>query len=453
MAFNFAERKQLWKPALLWLAFLAPFFFLTYGQVNQFTATLPVVNSIVFGWEKHIPFWPWTIVPYWSIDLLYGLSLFICTSKRELTVHGLRLTVASLVACLGFLLFPLRFSFTRPVTEGFFGWLFQQLEQFDLPFNQAPSLHIILLWLLWLRFFQHTPPRWRWLLHSWFALIGLSVLTTWQHHFIDIATGLFAGALISYLLPTNIRWHWQLSQDAKSYQLAKRYLIGSSLCLLFGYLGGGGYWLLLWPAFCLTMIALGYIALGVDVFQKNRAGLMSPSARLLLAPYQLGSWLSFRYFRRKTPLVDQIVPGIYLGSFPCQPPEVDAVLDMTSDWPRSRASRACLYIACPRLDLVAPSVTELQEGVDALAELEAQGTVLVHCALGLSRSAIVVVAWLIATNRADNMQQALSMVRTARPNVILHEGHLHILQLWQQSYLKEQSYLPEKIDPQERPHA
>lgn len=119
---------SLWKRGLCWLVLLGPLFFLSYGQANQFTATRHDVGSMVLGWEHAIPFMPRTIVPYWSIDLLYGISLFICTSKQELARHGCRLLAASLIACVGFLLFPLKFTFVRPETQGMFGWLFQQLE-------------------------------------------------------------------------------------------------------------------------------------------------------------------------------------------------------------------------------------------------------------------------------------------------------------------------------------
>ena len=58
----------LWKPGLVWLLVLGPLFFLSYGFANHQAASAAVVPSIVFDWERHIPLWPWTILPSWSID-------------------------------------------------------------------------------------------------------------------------------------------------------------------------------------------------------------------------------------------------------------------------------------------------------------------------------------------------------------------------------------------------
>ena len=103
------------------------------------------------------------------------------------------------MAC--FVLWPLRFSFEKPETDGVWGVMFDALGAFDKPFNQAPSLHIALLVILWVCYARHVQGLWRWLLHGWFALIGVSVLTTWQHHFIDLPTGALLGWLCVWLWP------------------------------------------------------------------------------------------------------------------------------------------------------------------------------------------------------------------------------------------------------------
>ena len=89
-----SEAPHPWRRALAWLAFLGPFFFATYAFANWTASLHTAVPSIVFDWERHIPFLPWTIVPYWIIDALYGISLFLCASKRELDTHALRLLTA-----------------------------------------------------------------------------------------------------------------------------------------------------------------------------------------------------------------------------------------------------------------------------------------------------------------------------------------------------------------------
>src|SRR5258706_2023183 len=182
-----------WVRALAWLAFLAPFFLLTYGFANWVTSLRGDVRAIVFGWERWIPFVPWTIVPYWSTDLLYAASLFVCRTRRELNTHARRLIAAQLISVSCFLLFPLRFTFQRPPTQGLFGAMFDALGSFDKPFNQAPSLHVSLTVIMWSRFAAHLRGVPLWLMRAWLAMAALSTLTTYQHHFIDLPTGLLCG--------------------------------------------------------------------------------------------------------------------------------------------------------------------------------------------------------------------------------------------------------------------
>ena len=53
-----------WQRGVAWLLFLGPFFFLSYGFANGMAARWQVSASHVYEWERHIPFVPWTIVPY-----------------------------------------------------------------------------------------------------------------------------------------------------------------------------------------------------------------------------------------------------------------------------------------------------------------------------------------------------------------------------------------------------
>ncbi|KAA8997039.1 phosphatase PAP2/dual specificity phosphatase family protein [Affinibrenneria salicis] len=422
-------RRGLWRRGFFWLLLLAPLFFLSYGQVNQFTAGRENVGSVVFDWERHIPFLPWTIVPYWSIDILYGISLFICRTRREQTRQAWRLIAASLVACGGFLLFPLRFSFVRPHTDGLFGWLFDQLEMFDLPFNQAPSLHIMLTWLLWLRFWAHAGRGWRAALSAWFLLIAVSVLTTWQHHFIDVITGVAAGVVVSYLIPVRGGWRWRRGGGAHR-RLAWRYAGGAGLCLLIAPLSPVCY-VMLWPALALAAVALGYAGLGTAVFQKQPTGGMSPSAWLLLLPYLLAARLSMRMYTRRLDAVSEIGAGMFIGSYPRRPVAQRAVLDLTGEFWRGRDTRDRAYVCCPLLDLALPDAEQFAQAVSALQQLSSRhDTVLVHCALGLSRSALVVAGWLLAQRRAASVAQAVDLLRQRRSAVVLTDEHLRMLEQW-----------------------
>lgn len=425
-----AERRP-WGRAALWLLLLGPLFFATYGYANSVAAARADVPSLAFAWERAIPFWAWTIVPYWSIDLFYGVSLFVCRDRRELDTQALRLLTAQAVAVGCFLLWPLRYSFARPDTDGAFGWMFDVLLGFDKPYNQAPSLHIVLLIVLWVRFARHLRGAWLWLLHGWFALIGVSVLTTFQHHFIDVPTGLLAGWLCVWLWPERIRAPWReaaLARDPRRWSLAALYLAGAAACAgLAVSFGGWALWLC-WPALSLALVALNYALLGPLGFQKREDGRLSAAARWLFAPYLLGAWINSRLWTRRAPRPVPVLDGVWLGRVPGRGERAPfaALVDVSAELSLAEAREG--DAVRPMLDLVAPTPAQLRDAADAIAQRQGHGDVLVCCALGYSRSAAAVAAWLLRSGRARDAEDAVAIVRRARPAIVLRAPHLRALQ-------------------------
>jgi protein-tyrosine phosphatase/membrane-associated phospholipid phosphatase len=414
-----------WRRAVLWLAVLGPFFYVTYGGANWLASLRSNVPSIVFAWERAIPFLDWTIIPYWSINAFYALSVFVCATRDELDTHGRRLLTAQIAAVICFLLFPLRFDFTQPQTHGIAGFLFTALTSFDKPFNQAPSLHIALLVILWVLYARHLP-RWAlWLLHPWFLLVGVSVLTTYQHHFIDIPTGALLGFLCIWLWPDRRPSPLALAHvthDRRRLLLAGRYAAGAALIGALAFaIGGAGLWLL-WPAVSLLLVAASYACFGADGFQKGPDGRMTLAARVLLAPYLIGAFLNSRAWTRRAPLPVPIADGVALGRLPgrADKAEFATVVDLCAELPGGDAHAA--WRAYPTLDLVAPQPTLLRAAAAAIAE--ARRPVLVCCALGYSRSAAALATWLVAARHAESATAAVAQIRRARPRVVLDDAAL-----------------------------
>ncbi|MEN4827326.1 phosphatase PAP2/dual specificity phosphatase family protein [Pseudomonas sp. P39-UII1] len=450
---------------VLWLLMLGPFFFLSYGLVNNYTAGRDDIGSLVFGWEQHMPLWPWTIIPYWSIDLLYGLSFLLPRTRQEMDRHALALLTAQLISVGCFLLWPLRFTFERPGLDGVFGWLFDVLMGFDKPYNQAPSLHIALLVIIWTMFARHIHRQpWRWVMHGWMALIGISVLTTWQHHFIDLPAGALAGFVCVWLWPREGLLPLQgarLARVAKRWRLAAWYGLGAGLCaVLAGGLGGAWLWLA-WPAVSLFMVALNYGVLGAGGFQKGSDGRLSNAACWLLAPYLVAAWINSRFWTWRHPQPDEVCDGVFLGRIPGRGERAPfaAIVDLCAELPFIACTTAIAgkpaptgtartlepvaipvgaglpamrpaqsaYRSLPTLDLIAADAELLQQAADAIEHLRTQGPLLVCCALGYSRSASAVAAWLLLSGRCSDAAQAEALIRLARPGIVLHPAHRQVL--------------------------
>ena len=435
-----SREPQLIRRGVFWLLLLGPLFFLSYGLANNHTAGRSDVGSLVFGWESRMPLWPWTIIPYWSIDLLYGLSFLLPRTRQEMDRHALALLTAQLISVSCFLLWPLRFTFERPELGGVFGWMFDVLMGFDKPFNQAPSLHIALLVIIWTMFARHVQRQpWRWLMHGWMVLIGVSVLTSWQHHFIDVPTGALVGFVCVWLWPHGGQLPWQqvrLAQDAKRWRLALLYTVGGLLCAVPAVALGGAWLWLTWPAVSLALVALNYGVLGAGGFQKGADGRLSNAASWLLAPYLIGAWVNSRLWTWRHPQADEVCDGVYLGRVPGRDAQFAGVVDLCAELPchvqnsaaPTQVASAIGYACFPTLDLIAPESPLLHQAAIAIERLRSQGPVLVCCALGYSRSASAVAAWLVLTGRCTDARQAEALIRKARPGVVLRSAHRQALQ-------------------------
>ena len=195
------EAGRPWRRATLWLVLLSVLFYLTYVLSNWLASQRSDVGAIVFAWEHAIPFVGWTIIPYWSVHVLFAFSFYLCRTRGELDGHAKRLLTAQVVAVSCFIIFPLRLSFARPHVDGTLAILFEPLRLLDQPFNEAPSLHVATMTILYDLYARFLP---RWALPPfaiWSVIVVSSVMTTYQHHFIDIPTGFLLGLLCLWLWP------------------------------------------------------------------------------------------------------------------------------------------------------------------------------------------------------------------------------------------------------------
>jgi len=444
------ERPPL-REALLWAAALSALFMVVYGGTNWITSQRSDVGTFYFEWEKHIPFVPIFIIPYMSIDLFFFGSFFVCGTRQELHLLAKRIATAICIAGLCFLLFPLQLGFTRQPVSGPLGPIFQFLWGFDQPYNLAPSLHIALRSILWFVYVTHTIGWLRGTIRIWFVLIGASTLLTWQHQVFDVVTGQLLALFCFYLFPVAALMSPQegmwLQRGRQNLRLSILYGSLAAGCFVLAVTIGSWAWLLLWPTFALAVIAIGYRLGSPDVFRK-RAGQIPFTTWVVLGPYLIGSWISYLYHRTHAPPFVEAAPGIYLGRHlnsreakQLRDKGIVAVLDLTSEFSRCRQLRGLTYRNVPLLDLTTPTPDHIAHCVAFIREQAAAGAVYIHCALGYSRSACIVAAWLLETGAAESPEQAVELLRRSRPQLVLRRDTLDSLLQYQTRHTTSASHL------------
>lgn len=173
------------------------------------------------------------------------------------------------------------------------------------------------------------------------------------------------------------------------------------------------------------------------IFLKDRNGQLSIAARALLAPYFAGAWINARLWTRSVATADEVYPGVHLGSIVRCGQRLGAsatlaIVDVCAEL--AYTARAPSYQTVPMLDLVAPTIDDLERAAHAIEIARAEGPVLVGCALGFSRSAAAIVAWLLRAGIATTLEEAVDRVRRARPAVVLAPHYIDALRAWQHAH-------------------
>jgi len=421
-----------WHIAAVWTIILGAVFFLVYGVCNWITSLRPGVGSFYWYWERGIPFVPGLILPYMSLDLFFVGAIFLCR-RNELKTHAKRVVTAILIAAICFLLFPLKFSFIRPATSGFSGFLFNWLK-LDQPFNQMPSLHIALCAIVWAPYGRRVHGLLRYILLGWFVLIAASAALTYQHHTIDILGGAILAIVVFYFFP----WHAATEEHgnhlaARNLRVAAVYGLSALALFAFAHALRPWGWLLLWPTASTLLVALAYAGAGPRIFRK-RQGRFSWAATALLSPYLAGARISHALYRRSSDSCCQVIPNIILGgrlnrarARQLTAQGIIAVLDLTPECREPHWPVSVEYKNLQILDLTLPSEDLVREAVQFIKDHAGAGTVYVHCALGFSRSAGVLAAYLLDSSAASTAEEAIEMIRRVRPQIVITPQWIKLL--------------------------
>jgi membrane-associated phospholipid phosphatase len=146
----------------------------------------------------------------------------------------------------------------------------------------------------------------------WLIFLGISTLTTYQHHSIDIITGSILAHLSFVIFP-----YRKNDFLYRNFQVANIYFLSGWILILAALLLNE-----FWEALAVFIVAgsdesqyRASIPKKQHLFLKDQNGNIPWFKKVLYAPYLLIYWVFWKFFRKnKIPV--EILPGLYISSRP-----------------------------------------------------------------------------------------------------------------------------------------
>jgi len=189
------------------------------------------------------------------------------------------------------------------------------------------------------------------------------------------------------------------------------------------------------------ILAVAYAGLGPGVFLKRSDGRLHPFSWILFAPYHIVKSVVLWLFGRigGFQVYVEVAPNLFLGrrlssreARQAQPGGWAGVLDLAGEFSANRELRQSKsYLSIPVLDGTAPTLEQLEQAVAWLEATLPRGPVYVHCALGRSRSAAVVVAYLLSIGKVASVEAGEALLKTYRPEVSLNWRQFRVVRQYE----------------------
>jgi membrane-associated phospholipid phosphatase len=177
-----------------WSVALTLLFLTTYGFTNWLAGMRSARFRLYFDGELAIPFVPWMIWVYLSLQVFMVLPLFVLNTEG-ISRLGRAFALATIGAAAIHLILPADLGWLRPAAVPGYP-IFERFFSIDRPHNLVPSLHVAYGALTSMALWSGTRRMWlRLLSAAWFALLVCSVSLVHQHHLGDTLSGLALGAL------------------------------------------------------------------------------------------------------------------------------------------------------------------------------------------------------------------------------------------------------------------
>lgn len=184
-----------------------------------------------------------------------------------------------------------------------------------------------------------------------------------------------------------------------------------------------------WLAFNFFLLGLAHIFKLHQIFGKRSNGTLPSWSWLLFLPLHLTSLTILRLSQTfgREPLITHVTDTLSIGSRPTNSDllkQFSNIIDLTAEFSEPKSIRQLPgYLAFPILDANAPAAQDLLKTLQRLHP----GKTFIHCAQGHGRTAMVAAALLLFHQKSSNPEDALAILKNARPAIRLNSNQANCL--------------------------